>query len=198
MMDLWELYFTTGGEKTIVLTDLGAGVDWGMSLHGDGAYLGKNDVLEGCLAQDAPAGGSETITITVEAQQRFSLAVWKARAGDLNTEALYNLTFTDDVSPVPDADVPRATGFAGAVPNPFNPQTTVHFHLEEPGRCDVGIYDVQGRKVRNLVAENLPAGTYQRVWDGKDNAGQTLASGVYMARLVAGQATDLIKLTILK
>jgi hypothetical protein len=198
MMDLWELYFTTGGEKTIVLTDLGAGVDWGMSLYGDGAFLGKNDVLEGCMAQEAPAGGSETITFTVEAQQRFSLAVWKALAGYLDTEAMYNLNFNDSASPAFDSDLPQATGFARAVPNPFNPQTTVHFRLEEAGRCELGIYDVQGRKVRQLVAESLPAGTYQRVWDGKDNAGQTLASGVYMARLVAGKAADLIKLTILK
>jgi len=71
-------------------------------------------------------------------------------------------------------------------PNPFNPMTTVSFSLAEKGRVTVAIYDVDGRRVRVLVDEEREAGPHSLTWDGKNDAGQGLASGVYFVRYHSG------------
>ena len=69
-------------------------------------------------------------------------------------------------------------------PNPFNPTTTVWFSMAEAGQVTVSIYDVQGRRVCLLVDEGRNAGVHQVTWDGRDNAGRVVASGVYICRMV--------------
>jgi hypothetical protein len=68
-------------------------------------------------------------------------------------------------------------------PNPFNPQTTISFTLAHDAPARLRIYDVAGRLVRSLVQASLPAGPHERTWDGKDDAGRRVASGVYVMRL---------------
>ena len=97
-----------------------------------------------------------------------------------------SLTVTGDVTAAGDA--PRSFVLRGAVPNPFNPQTTIHFSLPAAGHADLRLYDVQGRLVRTLVDATRPAGPNQARWDGRDQAGRAVASGTYFARLqAAGQ-----------
>jgi hypothetical protein len=85
------------------------------------------------------------------------------------------------------SDAPLISGspFAlhGAVPNPFNPSTRIDFSLDQGGPVQLSIYDVAGRLVRTLVDENLSRGTHHRRWDGRNQAGRQVASGVYFALL---------------
>jgi hypothetical protein len=83
-------------------------------------------------------------------------------------------------------DVPGAFALLGAVPNPFNPQTTIHFNLPQSAHADLRLYDVQGRLVRTLVSEQRPGGLNEARWDGRDQSGRAVASGTYFARLQAG------------
>jgi hypothetical protein len=83
-------------------------------------------------------------------------------------------------------------------PNPFNPQTTIAFSIKEGSDVDLTIYDVAGRRVRELVDEHRARGAYKVVWDGRNGNGNSVASGVYFCKLVAGPFTDTKKLTILK
>jgi len=69
------------------------------------------------------------------------------------------------------------------VPNPFNPETLVRYALHEPGAVRVGIYNLSGRLVRELVHGEQPVGQYQVLWNGRDENGHTVASGVYVLRL---------------
>jgi hypothetical protein len=71
-------------------------------------------------------------------------------------------------------------------PNPFNPRTSVSFSLAEKGRVNITVYDVDGRQVRVLVDEEREEGPHTITWDGKNDAGQSLASGVYFMRYRAG------------
>jgi aminopeptidase N len=71
----------------------------------------------------------------------------------------------------------------GNVPNPFNPVTTITFHLAESRSVRLDIHDLAGRLVRNLVAESRGAGDHQVRWDGTDDRGRAVASGTYYARL---------------
>ena len=81
-------------------------------------------------------------------------------------------------------------------PNPFNPQTTVGFALADAGPVRLAVHDARGQLVRSLVADRMPAGSHQVVWDGRDDAGRPVASGVYLARLVTDRGEKVRKLTL--
>jgi hypothetical protein len=83
-------------------------------------------------------------------------------------------------------------------PNPFNPTTTLAFSIKDAGFVNLTIFDVGGRRVRELVNERRQRGAYKAVWDGQNDTGQIVASGVYFYKLVAGSFTDTKKMTILK
>jgi hypothetical protein len=75
-------------------------------------------------------------------------------------------------------------------PNPFNPQTTIEYTVAEHGRVTLGVYDVAGRMVRVLVDSPRSPGRYAETWDGLDERGAEVASGVYFIRLEsAGRVT---------
>lgn len=68
-------------------------------------------------------------------------------------------------------------------PNPFNPQTTISFVMKEQGQADLVIYNLRGQEVRNLASRVFGTGSHQVIWDGKDNNGNILPSGVYIYKL---------------
>lgn len=69
-------------------------------------------------------------------------------------------------------------------PNPFNPSTTIAFNLPQSGRPVVTVYNLKGQMVKTLTnAEPYPAGEHSIVWDGRDQAGQPVSSGLYFCRL---------------
>ncbi len=97
-----------------------------------------------------------------------------------------------------DDEVPLTMVFFGAVPNPFNPTTSLHFSLPRESRVDLNIYDVSGRLVRTLVSGSRAAGPNEVRWDGKDNAGQEIASGTYFARMVVDEQIEIKSLTLVR
>ncbi len=83
-------------------------------------------------------------------------------------------------------------------PNPFNPTTAIRFDLPRPGRTDLRIFDLRGRLVRVLLNESLPAGRHRAIWDGRDNSGIGVASGVYLLLMRSEQFSARRKVTMLK
>ncbi len=92
----------------------------------------------------------------------------------------------------------RAVVFFGAVPNPFNPVTGLHFSLQNDSEVDLKIYDVAGHLVRSLVSGPRPAGPGKALWNGRDDAGHTVASGTYFARLVVDGQVEIKSLTLVR
>jgi hypothetical protein len=84
------------------------------------------------------------------------------------------------------------------IPNPFNPTTVIRFTVPEDGIVSLRIYDVAGRLVRTLANEKRQANHYEIQWDGRDERGQRVASGVYFYRLVAGKHSATKKMLLLK
>ena len=74
-------------------------------------------------------------------------------------------------------------------PNPFNPSTTIRFSLPQNEKVVLSIYDLLGKKVVDLVNGNMTAGWHTVEWNGKNQAGNLVASGVYIYRLQTGNAT---------
>lgn len=84
------------------------------------------------------------------------------------------------------------------VPNPFNPVTTIRYDLPAAVRVQLSIVDVSGRRVRTLVDELQTPGSRDAVWNGRDDAGRGVASGVYFSVLQAGKQRLTKKLVLLK
>jgi hypothetical protein len=85
-----------------------------------------------------------------------------------------------------------------AVPNPFNPLTTISFDLPSTAETKLTIYDVTGRRVRTLVQQELPPGRHEVIWRGVDESGERVASGVYLYRLRAGSHVETRRMTLMK
>jgi hypothetical protein len=83
-------------------------------------------------------------------------------------------------------------------PNPFNPSTRIKYSLARNSQVSLSIYNVAGQLVKTLVNETRTAGPHAVTWNGRDDRGAPVASGVYFYRLVAGDFTMTRKLTLLK
>jgi len=95
-------------------------------------------------------------------------------------------------------DVPREFAIKGNFPNPFNPSTTIEFTLASPGKTTLVVYDIMGRMIRELVSGQILSGKHTVLWDGKDDSGRSVSSGVYIARLTAGNHTAVQKMLMMK
>jgi hypothetical protein len=84
-------------------------------------------------------------------------------------------------------------------PNPFNPSTRISFSLPKEEKVDLAIYDVHGRLTRTLIdyQEHAP-GSYVVDWDGSDNNGRRVSSGVYFTRMQAGTFSETKKMNLVK
>ncbi|RLA52097.1 MAG: hypothetical protein DRQ65_07295, partial [Gammaproteobacteria bacterium] len=83
-------------------------------------------------------------------------------------------------------------------PNPFNPRTTIEFGMATAGPVDLRIYDVRGRLIRTLISEPRSAGQHVEIWNGTDDTGTSVASGVYYLQLRAGQDEHRAKLLLVE
>ena len=105
----------------------------------------------------------------------------------------------DDATPSP-----YKTAILGNFPNPFNPVTKVQFSLSHKGLVELTIYDVRGREVRNLAKEVMEAGEYTvangraLTWDGRDNNGREVQSGIYFYKVTTENFSDSRKMVLVK
>ena len=104
-----------------------------------------------------------------------------------------------DVRPSGVTPAPPAVGFLSRnFPNPFNPATEIRFGIHQPGRVVLSIYDIAGRLVAVLAEGDYEAGEFVESWNGRDEAGQEVGSGVYFARLRVGDFTAMRKMVLLR
>ena len=84
------------------------------------------------------------------------------------------------------------------MPNPFNPSSQISYALPEASDVQLVIYDMLGRQVRVLVNTHQVAGRYTVVWDGRNQLGEAVSSGVYLYRIYAGSFAETKKMTLMK
>ncbi len=99
----------------------------------------------------------------------------------------------DDVSVLPDEYALHQN-----YPNPFNPSTQIQFDVVSDSKIKLVVYDVMGRYVRTLVNDNLPSGKYTVTWDGKNNARQSVSSGVYFVRMTTKDFVSVKKMSLVR
>lgn len=83
-------------------------------------------------------------------------------------------------------------------PNPFNPQTAIEFTLNKETDVEISIYNSKGQRVKTLKNRFMPAGTHKAVWNGKDDNGNSLSSGVYFYRLITPQYDTAKRMLLIK
>ncbi|MCK5050686.1 MAG: T9SS type A sorting domain-containing protein [Candidatus Cloacimonetes bacterium] len=84
-------------------------------------------------------------------------------------------------------------------PNPFNPETTISFSIPEDSNVDISIYNIKGQKVKTIAHNQYEKGNHSIVWNGIDESGETIVSGVYFYKLyVNGQSISVKKCLMLK
>ena len=83
-------------------------------------------------------------------------------------------------------------------PNPFNPTTTINFDVPEATNVRLEVYDMMGRRVATLVNGSLSAGRYEATWNARSDAGNQVASGVYLYRIQAGSFKAVKRMVLMK
>jgi len=83
-------------------------------------------------------------------------------------------------------------------PNPFNPVTKIKYSIPENGNVSLVIYDLTGRKVVELVNDFQNAGNYEADWDGRNEFGQSVTSGMYFYSITMGNFTQTKKMLLLR
>jgi sugar lactone lactonase YvrE len=100
--------------------------------------------------------------------------------------------------PPVESALPSEFSLGQNVPNPFNPTTQISYALPRAGAMSLVIYNLLGQQVRVLEEGDRPAGMHRRVWDGRDDYGRELASGVYFYRLVSQGWVETRRMLLLK
>jgi hypothetical protein len=97
-----------------------------------------------------------------------------------------------------DATLPDKFTLLQNYPNPFNPFTKIEFLLEKPSWVTVDIYNILGKKVKRILEQRLKAGNYAIDWDGKDEKGNGVSTGIYFYRVQAGSIAQTKKMVLLR
>jgi hypothetical protein len=97
-----------------------------------------------------------------------------------------------------DVDVPFAFGLNQNYPNPFNASTSISFSMSRNGQASLSVFDLLGRRVKILHSGQLTAGQHSFIWDGKDESGSTVTSGIYFYKLSSAEGSTTRKMLLLK
>lgn len=125
-----------------------------------------------------------------------NLAPWTVYRGALNRQASFAATgYVDNEDHV---QTPVFDRLSQNYPNPFNPHTIIAFDLGKAQNISLDIYNTKGQLVRNLATGQMGEGNHRVTWNGKDNTGRSLASGIYFYRLKTESYSSTRKMLLLK
>ncbi|MEX0737476.1 MAG: FlgD immunoglobulin-like domain containing protein [Bacteroidota bacterium] len=149
-----------------------------------------NGELKIAMAGLTPIAGGEFATVS------FRLKDNSARL-NLSTSSMLNER-EGSVEAAEIAAVPTVFQLDQNYPNPFNPSTTIKYQLPQEAGVTLSIYNLQGQRVRTLVSGDQKAGFYSVQWDGKNDAGASVSTGLYIYRIHAGTFTAINKMLLMK
>jgi len=140
------------------------------------------------------AGEGALLDIEVEALQTGAVASLRFEEASLNGGETPAVIANDATS----LSLPQSFALLQNWPNPFNPETQIRYQVAEEGPVTLRVYDMTGQTIVGLVSEHQSAGTYTVRWNGLDDAGHAVATGVYFYRLEAGGNVLTRKMSLLR
>jgi hypothetical protein len=166
----------------LVLTQTSSNYRLQKQLADQGGTLSMSDnyKINDAIGQPSPVGVSGSINYSV------SSGFWGGG---------FIITYVHD--PYNDA-IPDKFALFQNYPNPFNPSTTISFDLPTECTVSINIYDINGRQIKTHTSSRYTAGSHQIQWDGRDDRGNPVASGIYVYRINAGKFSQSRKMMLLK
>jgi hypothetical protein len=209
-VDWWEIVeYVDSGSLTSSILDIGESQEpW--NFWGFDATLpdvGTQVMIEARAANDFTNMGNWIVIVPGDLstylsdglrylQYRLSLSTQDNHLSP-NLSAIHFTWGTTTSSP-PVAE-PRMLSLSEPYPNPFNPRTTIQFEIAQTTTLHLAIYDLSGRRLRTLLeAQILEAGGHEIVWDGCDDSGASMSSGVYLCRISGNNNSETRAVVLLK
>jgi hypothetical protein len=135
---------------------------------------------------------------TYEEQGDYTVTLTSSNEYNEDTEIKENyIHVTEGVSSDEDI-IPIASQLIGNYPNPFNPTTTIKFTTANTVNTKIVIYNIKGQKVKTLANNRFNAGTHQVLWNGKDENGKPVTSGIYFYKMNSGKFISTKKMILMK
>jgi hypothetical protein len=187
----WSVGFTplffTGNGNNLGYSNVGPGIDYTFAFPRATQF----DWTPYTLDIEVPTGvNAKALEVRLHVYARFTGTIY---FDDLTVEVVGATTG------VPKGDgLPSTFELGQNYPNPFNPSTKIQYAMPRDGNITLMIYNVLGQRVRTLVNEARAAGRYEVAWDGKDDLGRSVGSGLYFYRLETGQSALVQKMLMLK
>ncbi len=185
------------------VTDLGkgtsniAGAEW--SYGPSPASAGSGYPMTGAFTTPTVAVSGTVLANTVPAGARTFWIRGRDAAGNWGSASPLVIVVNGVVTGIEAASVlPARYGLEQNWPNPFNPKTTIRYALPKGGRVELAIYNASGERVRTLVSGVEPAGFKSAFWDGKNDQGKPVTSGVYLYKLAAEEFESSRKMVLVK
>ncbi len=176
-----------GGDRTVEHSTSGVTLDGSASIDPDYdvlSYTWRSTQweMDGQVVTVNLGPGTHEITLTV-----------MDPSGHINRDD-FKVTVVDNM----DSELSTTSMMVGVYPNPFNASTHVTFELAERQRVSLQIFDTRGGLVRALEEGTFDQGRYEIFWDGRNDTGNIVSSGIYFVRLIAGDRSEISKIILLK
>jgi len=179
-LNIWEYVGDVETSDTLLAYAFSAGSD---------SLLHNFDDATGELTLSAAPGFSGEVYFSVEVSD------------DSNAVAVDTIHITVNpvvgINPLSGA-LPTEFSLKQNYPNPFNPNTTIAFQVAKAGKVTLTVYNLLGQRIRTLMDEHLEPGNYRAIWDGLNDRGYPMGSGVYIYRMSAGEFSQIKKMILLK
>ncbi|MBN2093047.1 T9SS type A sorting domain-containing protein [candidate division KSB1 bacterium] len=179
-------------QDIITIENTGKSVLTVTNIKSDRSWLSANP---GSISS-IPAGQKQTVNVNVTnwsavatPKQSWTITISSNDPDQANITVkgmAYHTTHAVGIETIITSDLPKQFKLHQNYPNPFNNKTLIRFDLSEASDISLKIYDLSGGEIRRLHSATLPAGTHELHWDGKDNNGNDVASGLYIYQLNAG------------
>ncbi|NQT62344.1 MAG: T9SS type A sorting domain-containing protein [Candidatus Marinimicrobia bacterium] len=221
--DLYDSTNTPIGKLVTLYAHLDLDLDSSAGLNMDGQYVAQGDTVSMNLYSETVGGphlhfeirlyrsndaGDETFysfvgqegsdVFTEPSAGSWSYGYWKPLVGYGFVDPENHIPTTTTRINERERISPNSSELFQNYPNPFNPNTSLRYTLPVRSDVIVAIYDVHGREVKNIVHESQSAGTYKVQWNGSDASGLLVSSGMYFARLQAGEFSRVVKMVYLR
>ena len=175
----------------------GIGVDNAFVVQGDASHWLSWERLSGKIVS------WDTMSVSLTMMPQENQNEYESAMLYLEEESMYQsvnivmITDPDNVG-VDTKTNPFSFALHQSFPNPFNPSTEIRYEIPDDLLVSVAVYDVVGRLIRSLINESRPAGSYSVVWDGKNDLGARVATGIYIYSIEAGKHRQNKKAVLLK
>jgi subtilisin family serine protease len=156
-------------------------------------YLDGDGDMEIVVPIQAPV--ANLMVIDYKQQALLSHLQWPVYGHDNYRSGNYEHALVAVDEPV---GLPETFALGQNYPNPFNASTSIRFSLDKPGVVTLSIFDLLGRKVRQLHSGKLSAGEHAYVWDGSDDRGSAVTSGIYFYKLTGDEGSQTRRMVLLK